>query len=67
MVCLCKNKIKLIRKQQGMTIQKLANASHISAGYLCHLEQGSRKNPSLGVMEKIAKALGKSVTEIFFE
>lgn len=61
-----KNKIEKIRKEKGITLQKLAELSNISAGYLCHLEKGSRNNPSLEVMKRIAKALNKSVTEVFF-
>lgn len=60
------NKIKIIREQKGMTLQKLANLSKISVGYLCHLENGTRKNPSLSVMERVSKALNKSVAEVFF-
>ena len=56
------NKISKIRKERGMTLTKLADLSGVSVGYLCHLEKGSRKNPSL---EKIATALGKTITEIF--
>lgn len=63
---MCNNRIKFIRKQKGMTQQELADLSKISVGYLCHLEQGTRKNPSLGVMEKISKSLNKSVAEVFF-
>ena len=63
---LYKNKIKKIRKEQGVTLQKLAELSNISTGYLCHLENGSRNNPSLEVMKRISKALNKSVTEVFF-
>ena len=54
-----------IRKEKGMTLTKLADLSGVSVGYLCHLEKGSRKNPSLEKMEKIATALGKTITEIF--
>jgi len=61
-----KNKVKYIRTQKGMTLLQLANLSGISVGYLCHLEKGSRKNPSIEVMEKISKALDKTVTEVFF-
>lgn len=61
-----RNRIKTIREEKGMTLYKLANLSGISAGYLCHLENGTRNNPSLEVMENIAKALNKSVTEVFF-
>ena len=49
-----------------MTLSELSDLSKISAGYLCHLEVGSRRNPSFGVMEKIAKALNKSINEVFF-
>lgn len=60
------NKIKIIRKQNGITLDELSKLTGISSGYLCHLEKGSRKNPSLSVMEKISKALNRDITEIFF-
>ncbi len=61
------NQIKKIREEKGMTLVKLAEISGISVGYLCHLERGSRKNPSILVMERISKSLNKSIAEIFFE
>lgn len=60
------NKLKNIRKEKGMTLMELAEISKVSAGYLCHLENGSREHPSIEVMEKIAKALNKTIFEIFF-
>lgn len=60
------NQIRRIRKQKEMTIQQLADLAGISAGYICHLEKGTRKNPSIEVMEKIANALDETITEIFF-
>lgn len=60
------NNIKKFRKEQGYTLIELANKVGISSGYLCHLENGSRKNPSINIMEKIAVALNKSIAEIFF-
>lgn len=63
---MCKNRIKIIRKEKGMTLYKLSDLSGISSGYLCHLENGTRNNPSLEVMQNIAKALNKSVAEVFF-
>lgn len=60
------NRIKIIRKEKGMTLNKLSDLSKVSTGYLCHLEVGTRKNPSFEVMEKIAKALNKSINEVFF-
>ena len=60
------NKLKQIRIGKGITLEKLSEMSGISAGYLCHLENGSRNHPSIEVMEKIAKALDKTIFEIFF-
>ena len=61
-----KNKIKIYRVERNMTLRTLAEKTGISAGYLCHLEKGTRKNPSTNVMENIAKILEKTVSEIFF-
>lgn len=60
------NKIKKYRKSQNMTLRDLSDRTGISAGYLSHLERGSRDNPSKEVMEKIAFALNSSIPEIFF-
>lgn len=61
-----KNRIREYRKQKGMKLEELASKAGISTGYLCHLERGSRANPSIQVMEKIAKVLEKNIAEIFF-
>jgi len=61
-----KNKIKETRKERGLTLMELAEITGISAGYICHLEKGTRKNPSAQIMEKISLALNKSIYEIFF-
>ena len=60
------NKLKSIRIEQKITLEELAKKCGISAGYLCHLERGSRTHPSVEIMEKIAKALNKTIFEIFF-
>lgn len=60
------NQIKKIREKKGLTLLKLSSLSGVSVGYLCHLERGSRNNPSIEVMERISKALNKSIAEIFF-
>ena len=60
------NRVKEIREEKGLTLLKLSEMSGVSVGYICHLEKGSRKNPSIEIMEKISKALNKSITEIFF-
>lgn len=58
--------LKKARKERHITLERLSKISGVSVGYLCHLEQGTRKNPSIDVMEKIAKALEKDITELFF-
>lgn len=60
------NKIKRFRESKNMTLKELAYRVGISAGYLSHLERGSRSNPSKEVMEKIADELDSTIPEIFF-
>lgn len=60
------NKIREIRKKQKITLIELSESTGISAGYICHLEKGTRKNPSAEVMKKISLALNKNVYDIFF-
>lgn len=62
-----KNRIREYRKIEGMTLEEMAKKIGISVGYLCHLEKGTRKNPSTQIMEKVAVILGKNVAEIFFQ
>ena len=50
------NKIKKIRKERGMTLDKLAELADVSSGYLCHLEKGSRKNPSIEIIYLLLSA-----------
>lgn len=64
---MCRNSIKKYRKEQGLNLEQMSEKIGISTGYLCHLEKGTRKNPSIKVMEKISKALGKTISEVFFE
>ena len=60
------DKIKQIRNELGYTLEKLAEKAGISVGYLCHLEKGTRKNPSRKTMERISKALNKTIVQVFF-
>ncbi len=60
------NRMKMYRKEKKLTLKQLSDITKISVGYLCHLENGSRSNPSMNVLNKIAIALDKSVEDIFF-
>lgn len=62
-----KNNLKKCRNQAGYTLSQLSKKTNLSAGYLCHLENGGRVNPSHNAMVKISNALRKSVSEIFFK
>lgn len=59
------NRIKEIREEEGIKQYELAEMSSLSEGYICHLEKGTRDNPTYNVMEKIAKALHKEVKDVF--
>ena len=61
------NRLKITRKNKNITIKELSEISGVSIGYICHLENGTRKNPSKEIMEKIANALGENIMEIFFK
>jgi transcriptional regulator with XRE-family HTH domain len=56
--------IQDLRDRQGMTQRTLAKAANVTPGYIAQLELGSKKNPSLVVLKRIAKALGVPVTEL---
>lgn len=59
------NNIRETREQQGIKQYALAKMTGLSEGYICHLERGTRDNPTYNVMEKIAKALHKEVKDVF--
>ena len=59
------NNIRKFRQLQGYTLEKFAELSNLSTGYICHLEKGNRRNPSYKVMQNIAKALDKKISEVF--
>lgn len=61
-----RNKVREYRKNAGMNLAEFAKKVGISTGYLCHLERGTRKNPSMQIMEKISNALDKTIAEVFF-
>lgn len=60
-----KNRIKEIREEQGLKQYALAKMCNLSVGYICHLEKGTRENPTYETMVKIAKALKRTIKEVF--
>ena len=55
--------VRRVRQERGLTIEALADAAGISYSYAGELERG-RRNPSLAVIEAIAKALAAKPHEL---
>ena len=47
-----------------MTQEQVAKKAQVTRFYIAQLEGGIRKNPSLAVLKRIAKALGVPITEL---
>lgn len=53
-----------VRRQRNITQEKLADMVDLHRTYIGFIEQGKR-NPSIGNIQKIAKALKVSLPELF--
>ncbi len=53
-----------VRKSKALTQERLAEIVEVHRTYIGFIEQGKR-NPSVGNVHKIAKALGISLHELF--
>jgi transcriptional regulator with XRE-family HTH domain len=56
--------LKERREGLGLTREQLAKKAKVTTAYVSMMEAGKRKNPSLDVLRKLAKALGVPVTEL---
>ena len=56
-------RLRKIRKAKGMSQYALAAKAKVSREYIRLLESG-RSDPTVGMLEKLAKALGEPVTEL---
>jgi transcriptional regulator with XRE-family HTH domain len=56
--------IQQLREAKGMTQRDLAAKAEVTQAYVAQIELGKKKNPSLDVLERLAKALGVPVTEL---
>ena len=61
-----KNRVKEERELQGLSQEQLSNKSEVSRTIISELENGKTDVITNVTLEKIAKALGKKVTDIFF-
>lgn len=58
------NKIKELRLSRGMTTIDLAKIVGCNNSYICDIENGIIRNPSLDKLDSIANALGVSVNDL---
>jgi transcriptional regulator with XRE-family HTH domain len=58
--------IRGVRESKNIGLNELARSCNLSPAYLSELERGIKVNPTRLIMEKISKALGKTVSEVFF-
>ncbi len=56
--------LKTLREEKGLTQRQLAQKAKVTQPYVALLEQGTKKNPSLTILRRLAKALGVPVTEL---
>jgi transcriptional regulator with XRE-family HTH domain len=60
------NTLKEERQAKNMSQEELAAKSKVARTIISGLESGSLTVTTTGTLQKLAKALGKSVGEIFF-
>ncbi len=56
--------LKALREGRGLNQVELAKKAKVTTAYISLLEAGKKKNPSLAVLQRLAKALGVPVTEL---
>ena len=56
--------IREVREKKGLTQEELAFKAKVTPGYVAQLELGIRKNPSLDVVRRLARALGVRLGEL---
>jgi transcriptional regulator with XRE-family HTH domain len=57
-------RIRSVRKSRNLTQEQLGERSRVSYKHLGAIERGE-ENPSLSVLQKIAKGLGVEISELF--
>lgn len=55
------DRIKFYREKQGLSQNALAARTNVETAYICMLESNARNNPSLNILQAIARELKVSV------
>jgi len=56
--------VKKMREEQGVTQAQLAKKAGVTEAYVSMIEGGVRKNQSLPILKRLARALGVPVGEL---
>jgi DNA-binding XRE family transcriptional regulator len=56
--------LRTLRNRHDMTQEDLANRAKVARSYVALIESGRKKNPSLEILKRLARALGVPVTEL---
>ncbi len=56
--------LKALREENEWTLKDLAKKAKVTQAYISLLERGKKKNPTLAILQHLAKALGVSVAEL---
>lgn len=60
------NKVKYYREMQNISQEELAKKSGVSRPIISGIENGDLKGTRANTLEKISKALGVGIGEVFF-
>jgi len=59
------NNIRKIRQKKGISQDRLSKEADLELNTIVKIETGESPNPTVETLEKIAKALGVSVADLF--
>lgn len=57
-------RIRVLRLGKGLSVNEFAKKSKVSKSYISNIERGVQKNPSLIVMNKMAKTLNVPLEDL---
>jgi transcriptional regulator with XRE-family HTH domain len=61
------SKLSSLRAKRGLTQQSLAVAAGIPRSYVANMERGTKVNPPVATVQRVAKALKTSVASLLAE
>ncbi len=57
-------RVRALRKQQGLSLNDLERHTGVNKGYLSQLEREAQRNPSVHIAKRIADALGLALDDL---